>query len=125
MITMTAAVAILALSTIATAGVSRHHFVTEVPAGPLRGILVCRITSDAGEAPRVRVQALDAAGRATSDSGSFRLERGATFLSSGGIDARRCRFTVEGDPTDVRADGLIVSEGRANASLVPLREREH
>lgn len=121
---MIAAVAVAALSMGVASGGARHEFATELPAGPLGGVLVCRITSQVGAAPWVRVQALDAAGRATTDSGSFRLESGATFLSSGGLDARRCRFTVEGDPTGVRAHGLIVSEGRAIASLAPVRERE-
>ena len=85
--------------------------------------LVCRILNEADDERRVRVEALDARGSRTHDSGSFPLAAGASYASGGGVEARRCRFTVQGDPSGVRAHGLIVSPALGVVSLAPKRER--
>ncbi len=93
---------------IATATQSRL-FVTEPPGPWGPGVLVCRIASEASVGRRVRVEALDRVGTATLDSGSFLLAPGATYLSSGGVDARRCRFSLDGEAGGLVAYGLVVS----------------
>lgn len=102
------------------AGKGPTRFLTEPTGG---GVLVCRITSATSEPRRVRVEALDPDGVATSDSGPFRLEGGATYLSSGGVDARRCRFTVDGNPVGLRAHGLVMTPQGEARSLPPRPSR--
>ncbi|MDG2303154.1 MAG: hypothetical protein P8R42_00645 [Candidatus Binatia bacterium] len=95
-----------------------QSFVTEAISGT-RGVLVCRITSDAREERVVRVEALDHVGMATTDSGRFRLAAGATYLATGGVEARRCRFTVVGPVAGVRAHGLVLATGSRPVSVSP------
>jgi len=99
----------------------RRVFATQPIVPEAAAALVCRVTNEARDGRRLRVEALDAAGRTTSDTGPFVLEPGATYLSSGGLAARRCRFTVEGDPRGVRAHGLVLSPHGGVLSLPPER----
>jgi hypothetical protein len=87
---------------------------------PEAGGLVCRVENESADARSVRVEALDAAGDATFDSGGFALAAGAVFLSGGGTAARSCRFTVEGKLEGVRLQGLVSSaDGGAPRALLP------
>ncbi len=119
MVTIAEIVLVACLSS--ATGTSR--FLTEPRVHPDAGVLVCRITSDASAGRSVRVEALDGAGAPTFDSGPFTLSAGATFLSSGGVEARRCRFSVEGEVRGVRAHGLLMSSEGQATSLPPKRVR--
>lgn len=112
------AITVLAAVALATALSTAQRFETDsLPAGD--GVLVCRITSDTSEPRRVRVEAIDDRGTATFDSGVFALAAGATFLSSGGLEAARCRFSVEGVARGVRAHGVVVMPDGSARSLPP------
>lgn len=90
----------------------------ETAKGP-PGALVCRIENGASVPRRVRVEALDGRGHVAADSGVFRLEAGASYLSGGGSVARRCRFTVD-ERVGLRAHGLVISSEGGVESLVPV-----
>lgn len=112
----------LAAVALATVVSATHRFETDpLPSGD--GVLVCRITSDASEPRRVRVEAVDERGTATFDSGVFALAGGATFLSSGGLEAARCRFSVEGTARGLRAHGVVVMPDGSARSLPPSARR--
>jgi len=113
----------LAVLTWLTSTTGAMRFSTE-PFDPRgRATLVCRMSNEADAGRRVRVEALDDAGHATFDSGPFTLAGGASFVIGGGVEARRCRFTVVGEIAGVRAHGLVVSPGAGAVSLVPRPER--
>ena len=99
-----------------------QRFVTD-PLSAGDGALVCRITSEARGARRVRVEAIDRRGGTTFDSGVFTLAAGATFLAGAGLHAKRCRFSVEGEARGLRAHGLVVSADGRTRSLTPLASR--
>lgn len=110
------ALAVLA-SVPSTTGAMRFSTEPFDPRG--RSTLVCRMSNEADAGRRVRVEALDRAGEATFDSGPFTLAGGASFVVGGGLEARRCRFTVVGEIAGVRAHGLVLSPGAGAVSLVP------
>lgn len=116
-------VAGVVLVALLSTSVAARRFETEpIEAAPIEGapeVLVCRITSEAPEERVVRVEALDHAGIATTDSGRFRLAAGATYLSTGGVEARRCRFTVVGSTVGLRAHGLVLASGGIPVSFSP------
>ncbi len=113
---------VLGAVALATAVSITHRFETDaLPAGD--GVLVCRITSDTSEPRRVRVEAIDERGTSTFDSGVFALAGGATFLSSGGLEAERCRFSVEGAARGLRAHGVVVMPDGSAWSLPPASVR--
>jgi len=87
---------------------------------PERGDLVCRVENSSTGACALRVEALDARGVTTYDSGAFHLAAGAVFLTGGGFDARSCRFTVRGSLDGVRAHGLLLGpEDDAPREVLP------
>lgn len=89
-----------------------------VTAPIVEGALVCRIANEASGPRRVRVEALGPTGRPEVDSGAFRLQGGASYVTGGGVGARRCRFTVD-DPSGLRAHGLVLSSDGSVESLPP------
>lgn len=95
------------------------RFATDARERRSAGVLVCRMRSEALQERWVRVEAVDAGGRTVMDSGRFRLAAGASYVTSGGRTAARCRFTVEGDARGLRAHGLVFAGGGPPRSLVP------
>jgi len=103
---------------------SEPHVVLRTPVHePGAGGLVCRVENASDEARSIRVEALDAVGEPTYDSGGFALAGGAVFLSGVGSEARSCRLTVDGSLDGLRLHGLLQpADGGTPHALVPRSE---
>jgi hypothetical protein len=82
--------------------------------------LICRVTSAAPVARRVRVEAFAADGATVFDSGRFALAPDAVFQSGVGAAGHVCRFELE-DGRDLRAEALVFDAAAERFTPIPAR----
>ena len=94
-------------------------WVATAETAPAATSLICRVTSSARDARRVRIEAFSAEGSPIFDTGRFALAPDAVFQSGVGA-ARACRFELE-DGRDLRAEALVFDPRKERFTPIPAR----